>query len=513
MNAPNGSGDNGLSQLQQLLSAMLSALGTSWLPASGPGPEAALAAAATPLAQAAQIFSGAATQAGSNNPPMSNYTAIRGIAAAAITQASQDLQTAAASLSSFAQTATQWLTSSPSPPPPPLVLSFHTGSGTGAPPAVPPAGVFTGGPLTTCLIGVLGALYTSITEVNASLDVINSAPPGDPPGDPASALITALDTLAGLLATAGTYTASIGSSIHDAATQHSTALSDTITDVNTLAAQVVPGGVPSDPDTLASILSRIGAVRAVVWPSPDSYTDELAKLAYFYSTQWLDYAMQTALSASTAVSSAPAALVPFRLETRLTPQDSGVTLRVRIFPDDIAVNAHDPALTPEEAAAAVPLQAATHTADQDAASVWAQAAGAFGAGRAAYLNLVQLRGRPPPHDAAGAQPTPTTLDRGRWPARPSATCSLIDGWLSRTGSMSRYRWALRSAARSADRCRWGRTCGRVPARPGSWAWRRRWNGWWTFRRRRTPAWPSPSPWMVWAGNGSPAWNRGRQMFP
>ena len=115
MNAPNGGGDNGLSQLQQLLSAMLSALGTSWLPASGPGPEAALAAAATPLAQAAQIFSGAATQAGSNNPPVSNYTAIRGIAAAAITQASQDLQTAAASLSSFAQTATQWLTSSPSP--------------------------------------------------------------------------------------------------------------------------------------------------------------------------------------------------------------------------------------------------------------------------------------------------------------------------------------------------------------------------------------------------------------
>ena len=274
MSAPNGGGDNGLSQLQQLLSAMLSALGTSWLPASGPGPEAALAAAATPLAQAAQIFSGAATQAGSYNPPASSYTAIRGIAVGAITQASQDLQTAAASLSSFAQTATQWLTTSSSPPP--LALSFHTGSGTGAPPAVPPAGAFTGGPLTTCLIGVLGTLYKSITDVNASLDVINSAPQGDPaPGtDPASALITGLDTLAALLATAGTYTASIGSSIHDAATQHSTALNDTITDVNTLAAQVVPGRVPSDPDTLASILSRISAVRAVLWPSPGSFTDQ-----------------------------------------------------------------------------------------------------------------------------------------------------------------------------------------------------------------------------------------------
>ena len=77
----------------------------------------------------------------------------------------------------------------------------------------------------------------------------------------------------------------------------------------------------------------------------------------------------------------------------------------------------------------MPLQAATHTADQDAASVWAQTAAAFGAGRAAYLNLVQLPGRPPPHDAAGAQPTPTTLDRGRWPA--PAQCHLLpDRWLA-----------------------------------------------------------------------------------
>src|SRR4029453_5179197 len=47
----------------------------------------------------------------------------------------------------------------------------------------------------------------------------------------------------------------------------------------------------------------------------------------------------------------PLALLPVRLETRFFPQaDGSRELRVRVYPDKVHIDAHDPALTPEERA-------------------------------------------------------------------------------------------------------------------------------------------------------------------
>ena len=52
-----------------------------------------------------------------------------------------------------------------------------------------------------------------------------------------------------------------------------------------------------------------------------------------------------------AASDVPLALLPVRLETRFFPQaDGSRELRVRVYPDKVHIDAHDPALTPEERA-------------------------------------------------------------------------------------------------------------------------------------------------------------------
>src|SRR5689334_588856 len=54
------------------------------------------------------------------------------------------------------------------------------------------------------------------------------------------------------------------------------------------------------------------------------------------------------VSLSTAL---PVALLPVRIETRFADDATGVLLKVRIYPDQIHVDAHDPRVTPGENAA------------------------------------------------------------------------------------------------------------------------------------------------------------------
>jgi hypothetical protein len=85
----------------------------------------------------------------------------------------------------------------------------------------------------------------------------------------------------------------------------------------------------------------------------------------------------------------PAVLFPVRLETRFFPQaDGNVELRVRVYPDAIHVDAHEPALTAEELAWGQHFWEQTWRAasdEQRAKAAWQQLADRFDPPRAAWI--------------------------------------------------------------------------------------------------------------------------------
>ena len=126
----------------------------------------------------------------------------------------------------------------------------------------------------------------------------------------------------------------------------------------------------------------------------------------------------------------PAALLPVRLETRFVPQSpGGWELRVRVYPDDIHIDAFESGLTPEETLAGrrywEGLWKAADTDDQQAA--WRRLIERFDPPRAAWIarvltptNLDKLgRGTPafPDHDSreeSWTQPATVRLMPDRW---------------------------------------------------------------------------------------------------
>ena len=85
----------------------------------------------------------------------------------------------------------------------------------------------------------------------------------------------------------------------------------------------------------------------------------------------------------------PLLLLPVRIETRFADTPGGPQLWVRIFPDQFAIDSHDPNLTADEWAAALqywtamwPLMASQTNLQQQA---WASLAATFGPRRAAYI--------------------------------------------------------------------------------------------------------------------------------
>jgi hypothetical protein len=152
----------------------------------------------------------------------------------------------------------------------------------------------------------------------------------------------------------------------------------------------------------------------------------------------------------------PALLLPVRIETRFATEGAQPELWVRVFPDQIAVDSHDPRLTDAEVKAGHRYwRALWHagTADEDAArGAWQSLAQRFGATRAAFLahaptlvpsNLAQ---RPVAATPAGADPVPPpdfpslTPDdrRPATPARAARALGLPDRWtvtLLRGGSV------------------------------------------------------------------------------
>lgn len=104
----------------------------------------------------------------------------------------------------------------------------------------------------------------------------------------------------------------------------------------------------------------------------------------------------------------PVLLLPVRVETRFMSAGGGRELWVRIFPDDIAVHTHEPALTPDEVRAGrtfwLEIWGVTREADGEAASrreqgAWRALTAVTGATRAAWA---AARTRPASLDVASA---------------------------------------------------------------------------------------------------------------
>lgn len=99
----------------------------------------------------------------------------------------------------------------------------------------------------------------------------------------------------------------------------------------------------------------------------------------------------------------PLLLLPLRLETRWLDGD----LHVRIFPDEIGLDRHDPSLTADETAWAAHFwQAHTGSVAADAEGTWQRLVRRFGAPRAGWLVQATRPGQPPPEERSGPWPRP-----------------------------------------------------------------------------------------------------------
>jgi hypothetical protein len=108
----------------------------------------------------------------------------------------------------------------------------------------------------------------------------------------------------------------------------------------------------------------------------------------------------------------PVALLPVRLETRF----AGSLLKVRIFPDEIFADTHEPELTPEERTDGSTYMQAVKTGPAAERNAWAQLAGRWTAPRAAFI--------------ASAAASGATASRAQSWTRP-ALATLPDHWLVR----------------------------------------------------------------------------------
>ena len=123
--------------------------------------------------------------------------------------------------------------------------------------------------------------------------------------------------------------------------------------------------------------------------------------------------------------SLPIALLPVRLETRFAGPDAAPVLRVRIFPDDLHVDDHEPDLTPDEVGAGTGYWEAV-TGGTPEAEAWTRLAASVGPHRALWVRERLERVGP-----AGALVVPEVQLRAPGSSRPAVARALPDVFLVR----------------------------------------------------------------------------------
>lgn len=127
-------------------------------------------------------------------------------------------------------------------------------------------------------------------------------------------------------------------------------------------------------ETRASVAGRLGDLRRDVLGGLADFVDRLPEGPEGRADRLLEGVDQ----------SLPIALFPVRLETRFSGPDSAPVLKVRIYPDDLHVDDHEPDLSEEEAALGTSYWRSVRdgTAEADA---WAVLAGRLGPHRALWV--------------------------------------------------------------------------------------------------------------------------------
>jgi hypothetical protein len=177
----------------------------------------------------------------------------------------------------------------------------------------------------------------------------------------------------------------------------------------------------------------------------------------------------------------PLLLLPVRLETRFR---SATELLIRVYPDDVHLDSHEPGLTPPEIEAGERYWRATWAAGSTAEreTAWATLTGRVGPTRAAWVSRALTPTNAPGPGADPVFPTPAQ-QASRW-TRPPLAQALPDQWIALA-----YRGGARIAEAhgGASPGRWPPACPRwtAPAPPT-----RTCSGWSTSPRRATPAWAS-----------------------
>jgi hypothetical protein len=148
------------------------------------------------------------------------------------------------------------------------------------------------------------------------------------------------------------------------------------------------------------------ALVGVPLPDPGQVTDDLAAGV-----------MAAASRLTAADGTAPAALLPVRVETHFPPGGDGRELLVRIYPDDLHADFHEPELTDDEIRWGTALWKASASPASADPAVLAQLASRYGPARALWV-------------ATATRPPATATTRPAAWTRPALARALPDRWLA-----------------------------------------------------------------------------------